>query len=130
MLNNTCIKYLDGNYRFWFIVFCCLLVASCNGQDCNKLPTTFSSYDQAIELVKNSSFLFEDEANASNSSWITGANFYSCDKVTGFLIIKINQREYIHQDVPIRVWLDFKSAESKGKFWNARIKQIYNLKLG
>ena len=107
MLNNAYLKYFNRNYRFWSIVFCCFLVASCNGQDCDKLPATFNSYDEAINLVQSSNFLLKDKADTGGSSWIRGASYYSCDKISGFLIVETDQKEYIHQHVPLNVWRSF-----------------------
>jgi hypothetical protein len=48
------------------------------GQDCNKIPASFSSYEQASDLVKSSNFKIKESVNTSKSSWIRGATFYSC----------------------------------------------------
>lgn len=34
-------------------------------------------------------------------------------------------KEYIHENVPVDVWLGFKEAESKGKYYTANIKGRY-----
>lgn len=103
---------------------------SCNSQDCIKLPQAYSSYNQAVKAVKNSTFVFTDEANTSGSSWISSASFYSCDGKSGYLIYTTNSgREYIHQGVPIDIWRAFKKASSKGSFYNSNIKNRFRLRL-
>jgi hypothetical protein len=108
-----------------------LIITSCNkAQDCKKLPQHFTSYKEAISQVKNSTFKFTDEANTSRSSWLTSAKYYSCDGITGFFIYATNRNyEYIHKDVPINVWKQFKSASSLGSFYDAHIKNRYRLEL-
>jgi hypothetical protein len=44
------------------------------------------------------------------------------------LEVKIHGKEYIHDDVPKRVFKNFMKAESKGKFYNDVIKGRYGRK--
>lgn len=106
------------------------MTLSCLSQDCNKLPERFTSYDQAISLVKRSTFKIEEIANTSRSSLFTSAKYYSCNGFTGYLIYKTNRGyEYIHKGVPINVWEEFKNASSKGSYYNINLKNRFQLKL-
>jgi len=98
-------------------------------QNCKTLPIEFDSYEQAIRLVKSSTFKIEESLNTSKSSWIRGASYFSCDRKTGFLIFKTDDREYIHQNVPIDIWNGFKNASSFGSYYNRYIKGRYQLSL-
>jgi hypothetical protein len=98
-----------------------------NGQDCNRLPSTFSSYEQAVSLVKSSTFKIREGVDTSKSSWIRGATFFSCDGKSGFLIIKTDSKEYIHQNVPIKIWRGFISARSFGSYYSNYIRGKYRL---
>ena len=106
------------------------MIRPCHGQDCNKLPNVFTSYSRAITLVQNSTFKIQEAANTSGSSWITSANYYSCDGKTGFLIYTTNRGyQYIHKGVPVEVWKEFKNAPSKGTYYDYNIKHRYQLRL-
>ena len=98
-------------------------------QDCNRIPTSFVNYDQALAQVKSASFRIKENVNTSKSSWIRSAIYYSCDSRKGFLIIKTDDREYIHQDVPIEIWNGFKNATSFGKYYDSYIKRRYKVVL-
>ena len=113
------------------LVILCLFINSCtsSAQNCTDLPEQFSTYTSAKKLVKSSSFRFDEYINTITSSWIRGATFYSCDSKTGFLIIKTDKKEYIHQGVPIDLWNGFKKSESYGSYYNRYIKGKYQLKL-
>jgi hypothetical protein len=116
--------------RFIILLLLSVIIISCHSQDCNKLPDSFTSYTQAISLVKSSSFKIEETANTSNSSWIKSANYYSCDGITGYFIYKTKEgEEYIHKGVPINVWEEFKKASSKGSYYDYNIKHRYQLLL-
>lgn len=106
----------------------CLLMFSCHSQECNNLPSNFNKYKEAISKVKKTNFKFTDEANTSRSSWITSAKYYNCDGLTGYFIYTTRRKyEYIHKDVPILIWKQFKNAPSFGSFYNEKIKYKYQL---
>ena len=111
------------------LILLSLVIFSCNSQDCNKSPDNFTSYTQAISLVKNSSFKIEETANTSNSSWIRSAKYYSCDGQTGYFIYTTKDHEYIHKGVPLTVWEGFKNAFSKGSYYDRNIRYKYQLNL-
>ncbi len=98
-------------------------------QDCKTLPDIYGSYSKAIRKVERASFNYTDEVDTSKSSWIREANYYSCDKTTGYLIIETDSQSYIYQDVPISVWNEFKQATSFGRNYNSHIKGNYKLNL-
>lgn len=105
------------------------LTSSCKSQNCKALPTSFPSYLGAIKQVRNSNFTSSEKLNTDKSSWIKGLQFYSCDSKVGFLIIQTDNKEYIHQNLPVEIWNELKVAESFGSFYNNRIKNKYQLTL-
>jgi hypothetical protein len=113
---------------FYFIVLQILLV-SCSGQDCNKLPAKFSSYNEAIHSVKKSTFKFKDAVNTSKSSWIQSASYFSCNGINGYFIFQAKGKEYIHSEVPYNIWQGFKNSESFGSYYDRNIKHKYILYL-
>jgi hypothetical protein len=102
---------------------------SCKSNDCLKLPTTFPSYQDGLKIVENATFDLSDEVDTSKSSWIRGASYHSCNGNTGFLIVNTEYYSYVHQDVPIALWEDFKKANSFGSFYNQNLKGRYLLQL-
>lgn len=109
-------------YVLFFLFFSC-------SQNCNNLPDKFDNYNQARSLVLGSNFKITDEADVSDSYWITSAKYYSCDNKTGYFIIEISDEKYIYQDMPLNVWNNFSKAKSKGRFYNRKIKGRFSLRL-
>jgi hypothetical protein len=99
------------------------------GNSCDDLPTSFASYTEAMDRIRSASFRMAEEQNTDESSWVRGAEYYSCDGASGFFIIRTDDREYIHFDVPVAVWQGFKDASSFGTYYNANIKRRYRLGL-
>lgn len=102
----------------------------CKSQNCETFPKSFESYEAAIQLIDLTEFEFKDNVNTLKSSWLSYAKYYSCDSKKGFFIIKTTKNyEYIHQDLPIEIWNQFKNAYSFGQFYNERIRGKYRLSL-
>jgi len=112
------------------LVICFSVCVNSYSQDCTQIPSTFNSYGQAINIVKNSIFKIKETANTSSSSWMTSAAYYCCDGTEGYFIYTTNKGdEYIHKALPIDIWKGFQSAPSKGNYYDANIKGKYLLKL-
>lgn len=126
-LNKPRLKPQIFYMRHLLIVLFLEIFLGCRETDCSKIPTSFKSYNEAERIVSNTSFNYTDKVNTDKSSWIRAAKFYSCDKQTGFFIMKTDKEEYIHKDVPIEVWSDFKNAQSFGNYYNSFIKHRYQL---
>lgn len=110
-------------------VFILLSLNAAGQTGCAGLPTAFRSYDDAVSTVRNFGFSFKDRVNTAKSSWIRGASYYSCDKRSGFLLISTDNETYIHANVPITVWYQFKSANSFGSFYSSNIRGRFQLHL-
>lgn len=110
------------------IAFCLLISGTTKSQSCKDLPDKFYSYSQAINAIQESSFQYTDKLPYGKSSWITSANYYSCDGYYGYLVYLTDKgREYVHEKVPKRVWIEFKSASSSGSYYVGNIKGRYRL---
>ena len=104
-----------------------ICITSCNAQNCNTLPKTYTSYADAVSKIINTTFSITDSVNTSSSSWITDANFYSCNDVKGFLVLETTKTNYIFKNVPIRLWNNFKEAKSFGEFYSKNIRGKFKL---
>jgi hypothetical protein len=112
-----------------FITLLQSITISCQSQNCSELPSSFSTFASAIEQIKKTAFRVEERCNTSSSSWITNAEYYSCDSKTGYLLISTAKKTYIYDNVPVEVWNAFKNAGSFGKYYTGNIKGRYRLEL-
>lgn len=110
------------------ITFYLLMFFTGHTQSCKDLPDKFYSYSQAINAIQNATFKSTDNLPYGKSSWITSANYYSCDGITGYLVYTTDKgKEYVHEKVPVRVWTEFKNASSSGSYYVNNIKGRYRL---
>lgn len=108
-------------------LFLLIFVTSCSSQSCTGLKS-FKTYREAFLKITNATFNFTDECDFSRSSWLESGQYYSCDGEVGYMIFTTKAgKSYIHEDLPIDVWNEFKEAESFGNFYNLNIKHIYRL---
>ena len=115
--------------KIFLIFFLLLPISGFTQNNCKDLPKTFNNYNEALTKVRNAKFSFIDNVNTSRSSFINSAYYYSCDGITGFMIIGLNNHQYIHKDLPMKIWLSFKSASSFGAFYTQNIRNKYRLTL-
>lgn len=108
-------------------IFILLLSLSCKSQNCDSLNKNFVSYEVALETIQSTTFRFSEKLNTSKSSWIKGAEFYSCDGKQGYFLLLTTKTTYIHKDVPKTLWNDLKKTESFGRFYKSKIKGRYQL---
>jgi hypothetical protein len=108
-----------------FYIYFLFVSISCDTLNCTDFPTNFSSYNVIKETIEQTSFPFYDSVDTSKSTWIKKAEFYSCNNVTGFLILSTKNKEYIFKDVPIEIWYNFKKAPSYGSYYHKFIRNKY-----
>lgn len=100
--------------------------------DCNNIPQNWNTNKQAIAKIENSDFIIRESASPSGESWMNSANFYSCGKDHGYLIVrgKLNGtkvQSFVHQEVPTEIWNAFKGARSMGGFYLFYLKGKHEL---
>jgi hypothetical protein len=106
-----------------------VLISCTSKTSCSKIPNAFESYDEAQQILNKTNFNYTDKVNTDESSWIKGASFYSCDRQLGFFVLETDKQIYIHKEMPIEVWKEFKDAQSFGGFYNSAIRGRYLLLL-
>ena len=119
------------NFKILFFTFLISLSSyiSKAQTDCKNLPRSFKSYNDAVSKVISAKFLYSDGLSGNFSSWIDKANYYSCDKRNGYLILETSDKQYIHKNVPLDVLYSFKVAKSKGSYYSKYIRGRYGLQL-
>jgi hypothetical protein len=106
-----------------------VVFSNCTHIDCAHMEKQFSSYREAESQILKTSFDLTDRVNTSESSWVRGASYYSCDKRMGYFILKTDSGNYVHKNLPLGVWKGFKKAKSFGSYYDALIKNRYQLDL-
>jgi hypothetical protein len=87
--------------------------------------------NKAVEDINMTSWGYTDSFEESYSSFINGASFWTkrfgLGPASSYLVLEMNHKEYIFKNVPLKIWKNLKSSESKGEFYNYYIKGYYQL---
>jgi len=94
------------------ILFCVSCIASDNIVEVKYRDTPVNIASSKFEYL-----------NTDTSSFIRGAWY---DKENQYMIIKLNEVYYHYCGMPEPAWMDFKKAESFGRFYNQAIKGRYD----
>ena len=76
------------NLIFIVALFTITVLFSCK-DSCSNMPSSFSSYSEAYEVINKTSWKIDKSIRSINSSWVNSASFKSCDGVLGYLSIKL-----------------------------------------
>ncbi len=111
-----------------------LLILLCTGMylnaeinSCLHTTSSWNSEKEAIYAIETSNFKITDMVPGDEFSWMENATFYSCNQDFGFMIVKSTKKTFVHQGVPSQVWEAFKSAQSKGGYYNFYIKNKFRI---
>jgi len=87
--------------------------------DCSFLTTEFKSYESALSAIEGASWTYKDYCSkqCARSSFINGMWFYTCDNISGYLVIQLKSKKYTYHNFPLSLWHDFKESESKGQYF-------------
>jgi len=125
--------------RFLWIVFFIIICQTAYGQvehnypvgaqstDCDSLDISTGSIKEAIEGIVNSKFRFQQQFKISRTYGVMSASFYSCDGERGFLIMKVDKKDYIYLEVQKSVWDTLITSQDINGFYNSDIKESYSL---
>lgn len=89
---------------------------------CENMPEQFANYDELESALDDHDFMISEYQNTSQSSWVRGAQYFSCDGETGYFLLSTDKQNYVHANVPLSVWNGFQAADSYGTFYSHNIK--------
>lgn len=113
------------------ILFVLVGVVACNKKtDCHELTGSYTTFVEARKDITKANYPFKKVQATPESSWIKRIEFYSCDQKQGYLIIYTTRsEEYIHANVPVKVWEELSTSTSKGSYYNSNIVNRYPFNL-
>ena len=93
---------------------------------CTRMPESFRSKNEALEFIELER-LIQEVADTSKSSWLRSASYYHDKSGAGYGVFQAGDRRYIHARLPRKIWDEFKSAPSLGRYYNEHIKGRYEV---
>jgi hypothetical protein len=94
---------------------------------CDSLDILPLSLGEAISMIENSKFRFQQQFKISRSYGVMNARFYSCDGEFGFLVMKVDKKDRIYLEVPKSVWNNLITSSDINAFFTSEIKEDYEV---
>ncbi|MEZ4908985.1 MAG: hypothetical protein R2771_15405 [Saprospiraceae bacterium] len=95
--------------------------------DCNNVPHMFPNFKYAQNYIRSLDWNLIDNVKFDGNSWILGAEYYSCDEITGYFIIKAAHKSYIHDSLEVELWNRFKKTSEPGRYYNNYLRGKYQM---
>ena len=82
-----------------------------------------------LEVVKlqidNTIFRFTQEFKLKRLNGLQYGKFYSCDGISGYLLVMFSSKQAIHRSVPITMWKELIISTDPDRYYLESIKEIY-----
>lgn len=125
------------NLRYWlfllsllafnYLIFkgiCNCVKSSTDGnkpiESCEEIRS-FYSRESVHVLFNQVSFKIKDSLTKTNSDYLLKASYFSCDSITGFIIVNTISDEKVYSRMTTLDWDLLKNANNKGVFFHNRI---------
>lgn len=109
-----------------FVIPAILLALACSKQDCSTLESSYETPALAISAITKAEYKFKEIKSTPNSSSIKRLEYYSCDGVTGFLIVyTLTNDQFLHKGVPLEEWKEISTSKYVKNYYNDNIKGKY-----
>ncbi|ELR73061.1 hypothetical protein C900_00141 [Fulvivirga imtechensis AK7] len=94
--------------------------------NCHELPVSFNSTEKAIETLKSTTFRLQESIKISRYRSPRAAQFYSCDGLTGFLMVEETEDILmVYRAVPQDAWSQFSNSTDPIGYYENNIKGKY-----
>ena len=95
--------------------------------NCDSLKITTLLVSEAISIIEQSTFRFQQQFKISRTYGVMNARYFSCHGKFGYLIIMVDKRDYIYIDVPKPKWTSLISSADINGFYDMEIKGNYEV---
>ncbi len=95
--------------------------------NCDTLNLSSYSLEKAISAIETTTFRYQQQFKISRTYGVMSARFYSCDGSTGYLVIKVDKKDFIYLEVPETKWKELISSGDINAYYNTEIKGNYNI---
>lgn len=95
--------------------------------NCDSLNLNAIFIDEAISIIEQTTFRYQQQFKISRTYGVMNARFYSCDGKLGYLIMNVDKKDFIYFDIPEPVWTDFISSADINGYYDDEIKGNYEV---
>lgn len=89
---------------------------------CKDFHNRSESQTELVKSLEKSDLNFNETFETTSVRGITSASYYYCDNDHGFLLVRLHDEELVYKEVPLKVWFEFKFANSIRSYYTDEIK--------
>ena len=89
---------------------------------CDSLDIQNGEPLKILQKIKDATWRYTQSIHLNRPYGFRHADFYSCDVQSGFLVIEIDDKNYIYEDVPVTLWEEFSKTIDPDGFIDDKIK--------
>lgn len=93
--------------------------------NCDSLQLTELPLEEVISAIENTSFRFDQGFKISRVAGIRAAHYYSCNGISGYLILTIGQEKKVFSEVTKKLWNEFIASSDLDNFYEENIKSEF-----
>lgn len=95
-----------------------------NYVDCDSIKLVGLSDYSAIITIRAGIYRFHQNFRLSRKQGVQSGEFYSCNAIQGYLIIKYNNREFLYVNVDKRIWDELIGNQDPEGFYLKMVDEI------
>ena len=84
---------------------------------CDSLEITDLPKEEQIDLIRSAKYRFDQSFRLTRKTGLQQGEYYACDNLTGFLIIKYNDTFYLYAEVEKDLWEQMISSSDPEGFY-------------
>lgn len=93
--------------------------------NCNAAERFVQDQQSLLEMLESSKLEFAAKLKTESVRGVLSASYYYCENDSGFLFVKLHDKELLYKDVPLQTWFEFKYSSTATAFYKAQIKYNY-----
>jgi hypothetical protein len=92
---------------------------------CDSLGIMENDFNNYLEKIQAATWRYTQSMHMNRPYGFRKADFYSCDVITGFLVIEIDDDKYIYTAVPVSLWEEFTKTSDPDAFIKTNIEDKF-----
>ena len=87
-----------------------------------KMEKVIKEQTRIIEFLEKTDLEFTETIVNIDISEIIEASYFYCNDDHGFLYVKLQDKEKLYKDVPLKTWFEFKFNDALDSYYKSQIK--------
>ena len=93
--------------------------------NCHEAERIVQDQQSLLETLESSELEFSAKLETESVRGVLSASYYYCENDSGYLFVKLHDKELLYKNVPLQTWFEFKYSSTATAFYKAQIKYNY-----